>query len=227
MYFGHFAIGVALKACQPKVSVWPIMIGVGLIDILNGIFIIAGLDIVTPDLKALPYLYFDLTYIDWDHSLLMAIIWSSLFGLLFWRKSRRTAIVAFIAAISHFIVDIPLHNSDMAIFPTSQIKIGMGLWGSHPYNSWVLEILFSIILLGYGYVKSRKEGINILPQLVFITLVIIQMSPWLSPMKIVAKLGNPYDYLLHGVLVSVGFIAPSLILILLYKRSYSRVKAIN
>jgi hypothetical protein len=218
MYFGHFAIGAALKAKGPDVPVLPIMIGVGLIDIIDGLFIMAGIDTVTPNLKALPYLFFDLKFIDWDHSLLMALIWSLLFGLIFW-KNRKVAIFATIAAFSHFIVDIPMHNGDLALFPFSSAKIGMGIWGKYPYGSWFFEVAFSLLLLAYSWYKSHKQKINILPQIIFLCLLMIQMSPWFSPMKNVAKLSEPYTHLLHGFLVSCGFLIPSLIFVYLYKRS--------
>ena len=95
MYFGHYAVAVAVKAKEPDVPVAPLLIGTGLLDILNGAFIMGGLDKVTPNLNASPYLFFDLTFIDWDHSLLMAIFWTALYGLACWllyRKIRKLAL---------------------------------------------------------------------------------------------------------------------------------------
>lgn len=83
MYVGHFAIGLAIKARYPKIPAIPIMMGVGFLDLLDGIFIILGFNTVTPNLNSGPYLFFDLTFIDWDHSLLAAVFWSAIWGLLF------------------------------------------------------------------------------------------------------------------------------------------------
>lgn len=76
------------------------MLGVGLLDIINGLFIIAGIDTVTPNLLALPYLYFDLTFIDWDHSFLMALLWSTIWGLLFIKNKT----VALIGALQYSLI---------------------------------------------------------------------------------------------------------------------------
>ena len=65
MYVGHFAIGVAIKSATPKTPTMPIMLGVALMDIVNGLFVVAGVDRVTPNLNSGLYLFFDLTFIDW------------------------------------------------------------------------------------------------------------------------------------------------------------------
>ncbi len=54
MYVGHFAIGLALKARYPKIPAIPIMMGVGFLDLLDGIFIMLGLNTVTPNLNSGP-----------------------------------------------------------------------------------------------------------------------------------------------------------------------------
>src|SRR5215472_9684859 len=109
MYVGHFAIGMAMKSVSPKTPTLPIMLGVGFMDIVDGLLIMTGADRVTPNLASGPYLFFDLTFIDWDHSALMAVVLSSLWAALFW-KDKTTAGVAFLAVFSHFLADWPLHN---------------------------------------------------------------------------------------------------------------------
>lgn len=44
MYVGHFAIGMALKAHKPAIPAFPILLGVGFLDILDGVFVILGWD---------------------------------------------------------------------------------------------------------------------------------------------------------------------------------------
>lgn len=83
----------------------------------------------------------------------------------------------------------------------------------------MLEIGFSAVLLIYAYRQHLKVGEDISWQLGFLGLLALQMSPWTSPMKHVAMLAEPYASMIHGVLVAVGFILPTLILVWLYKRS--------
>ncbi len=218
MYFGHFAVGMALKAKYRDVPLIPIILGAGFLDIINGTLVAVGIEKVTAKLNALPYLYFDLTFIDWDHSLLMAVVWSLLWGA-FFLKDKGIAMVAALSCFLHFIADIPMHNADLALYPYAQQYLGFGLWGKWGIWSWVFEIGFSAILLAYAYQKHLKFGENIKWQLCFIALLALQMSPWTSPMKQVAMLAEPYASVLHGILVATGFIVPTIILAWLYKRS--------
>src|SRR5450830_1527515 len=113
MYAGHFAIGLALQSRIPRRPAWPILLG--------------G-DQVSPNPAAGPYLYFGLRFIDWDHSLLAAGLWSGAWGLLCWRRSRALAAWGLVAALSHLVADWPVHNHDLALFPFSEQHVGAGLW---------------------------------------------------------------------------------------------------
>ncbi len=115
MYFGHFAVATALKASKPNVPALPLFIGAGVIDIVNGLMIIGGADTVRGNLETLPYLYFDLVFIDWDHSLLMAAVWSGLFAWLCYHfyKSKNIAFWAFACSMLHWLADVPVHNQDL------------------------------------------------------------------------------------------------------------------
>ena len=219
MYFGHFSVGMALKAKYKEVPLVPIILGAGFLDLINGTLVAVGIEKVTPNLQALPYLYFDLTFIDWDHSLVMAVIWSIVWGAFFWFKDKHIATIAALSCFLHFIADIPMHNADMALYPYAQQYLGFGLWGKWGIWSWVFEIGFAAILLAYAYKKHAQRGENITWQLYFIGLLALQMSPWTSPMKHVAMLAEPYASILHGIMVAAGFIIPTLVLMWLYKRS--------
>ena len=218
MYFGHFAVGMALKAKYRDVPLFPILLGAGFLDVINGILVAVGIEKVSPNLQALPYLYFDLTFIDWDHSLLMALLWSLLWGA-FFLKDKRIALIAALSCFLHFIVDILVHNADLALYPYAQQYLGFGLWGKWGIGSWVFEMMFAGILLVYAYQQHLKNGERIFWQIAFIALLALQMSPWTSPMKFVATLEQPYASIILGILVTLGFIVPSLILGWLYKRS--------
>lgn len=218
MYFGHFAVGMALKAKYQDTPVLPLILGAGFLDLINGTLVAIGIEKVSPNLNALPYLYFDLTFIDWDHSFLMAIIWSLFWGALF-LKNKKIAILATASCFLHFVADLPMHNADMALYPFSQQHLGLGLWGKLGIGAWLLEIIFAAALLCYAYIKHQKQGENIMWQVLFIGFLAFQMSPWTSPMKHVAMLPEPTASILHGILVAVGFIIPTFILAWLYQRS--------
>jgi hypothetical protein len=202
MLAGHFAIGLAIKARRPEIPALPIMIGVGIIDIVSGFFLLAGLDRVTPNLSRGPYLFYDLTYIDWDHSLLMAMVWSLLWGAVF-IKNKPVAIVAALAAFSHFVADWPFHNHDLALYPWADLHFGAGLWASLGTTSWVIEGVFSALLAVYFWHTNSRRGIRSHWPCLVLLLFFLGNSPWLSPMKFGATWS---DRVIPALLVTTTFL---------------------
>ncbi|ASK27389.1 hypothetical protein [Neisseria chenwenguii] len=226
MYFGHFAVAAALKAHKPDVPALPLFIGAGVIDIVNGLMIVGGADTVRGNVNTLPYLYFDLVFIDWDHSLLMAAVWSGLFAWLcyFFYQNNKVAWFAFLCSMLHWCADVPVHNQDLALYPYSDIKFGWGWWAKYGEWSWLIEVGFMAVLLAYAWIKSKAQHLDLKWQVVFLSLTAVNMSPWLSPMKHVAQLSEPAAHLLHGFLVTIGYVIPPLILVWFYARNRKDVK---
>lgn len=224
MYVGHFAIGMALKARYPKVPTLPLLLGVGFLDILDGIFIVAGLDKVTANLRAGPYLFFDLTFIDWDHSLLAALFWSAVWAAIFLRD-RRAAALAFVACFSHFVADWPMHNADLALYPHSALHFGLGAWGKLGTLSWVLEGVFAAALMFYAWRSAWLRGAQWVWACLVLCVIFVNLSPWFSPMKQIAALGEPAAHMLHGIAVTLGFVLPGLLLTWLINRAERRAQA--
>jgi hypothetical protein len=54
---------------------------------------------------------------------------------------------------------------------------------------------------------------------VVMAVVFLNLSPWLSPMKRVAVLSEPATHILHGILVTSGFLFPGLLLSWLVERA--------
>jgi hypothetical protein len=218
MYVGHFAIGMAIKSATPKTPTMPIMLGVAFMDIVNGLFVVAGVDRVTPNLNSGPYLFFDLTFIDWDHSLLMAVVLSLAWASLFWRD-KRTAWVAGLAVFSHFLADWPLHNHDLALYPYSHAHLGYGLWGKLGTRSWLLEGAFCLALIAFAEWRNSARGVSYRWVFLVLVLVFFQTSPWLSPMKFIAQLSEPAAHLVSGALGAIGFLITGLFLTWLIDRA--------
>ena len=73
MYVGHFAAALAIKAHEPRAPTWALLVGVGLLDLLFGPLVLAGIERATLTPGVSPG--FSLDYIDWSHSLLMSLVW--------------------------------------------------------------------------------------------------------------------------------------------------------
>ena len=216
------AIGLAIKEAYPKMPAWPIIIGVCLIDILDGLFLIFGWDHASPNLRAGPYLFFDLDFVDWDHSLLMALFWSALWGFLFVIVDKKLAWIAGIAAFSHWLADWPVHNHDLALYPYSHAHLGYSLWAKWGVWAWVGEGIFAMILMWFAWVRSLQRGKSFWGPVAILLVMFIFVSPWFSPMKFAARLDAPWDQIVLGTEFIVGFLLPAWLVIRHYKNTDGR-----
>lgn len=181
MYVGHFGAGLALKTTEPKAPTWGILLGVGLLDILFGPFVLAGIERVSITPGVSPG--FRLDDIDWSHSLVMSVVWALLYALLFLKRGRRVATVMGISVFSHFLLDLPMHPGDMALWPNSPVHLGLGLWQKMPTGWWYVEL--AVIAAGWFiyWRRSRASGAYggrpIVIGLVLLALHLFN-SPWFS-----------------------------------------------
>lgn len=181
MYAGHFAAGLALKAKEPAAPMWGILVGVGFLDLLFGPFVLVGLEQVTLTPGVSPG--FSLDHIDWSHSLLMSVVWSLFYAALFTRWGARVATVMGVAAFSHFVLDLPMHPADLALWPGSDVHLGFGLWRALPTGWWFVELAL-ILAAGAYYLRFARgtDRFGRRPVAVVAVVVLLHVfnSPWLS-----------------------------------------------
>lgn len=183
MYAGHFAAGLVIKAHAPRAPTWGLLVGVGLLDLLFGPLVLAGVERVSLTPAFSPG--FSLDYIDWSHSLATSILWSVAFAALFWRRGRTVALAMGAAVLSHFVLDVVMHPADLALWPGSSVHLGFGLWRSLPTGWWFVEL--AVIALGMGYYvgRARRDGSfggRAWAAALVVVLLHVTNSPWLSPM---------------------------------------------
>lgn len=160
---------------------WGILIGVGLLDLLFGPFVLVGLERASVTPGASPG--FSLDHIDWSHSLVMSVVWSVLYAGLFIRWGTRVAGIMGLAAFSHFLFDLPMHPPDMALWPGSDIHLGLGLWRTLPRGWWFVELVVIAVACAYYLRKARTTtefGGRAVAVVVVVLLLHVMNSPWLS-----------------------------------------------
>lgn len=126
---------------------------------------------------------FTLDSIDWSHSLLMAVVWSFAFGVLFLKRGRRVAAVMAVAVFSHFVFDLPMHPADLALWPGSEVHLGLGLWRSLPQGWWFVELAIIGVACAYYMGRARRsESFGRRPWMVTAVILALHVfkSPWLS-----------------------------------------------
>jgi hypothetical protein len=181
MYAGHFAAGLAIKGHTPVAPTWGLLIGVGLLDILFGPFVLLGIEraSITPEVSP----GFSLDFIDWSHSLAMAVVWSTIYASCFARYGRQVMLAMGLAVFSHFLLDLPMHPPDLALWPGSEAHLGLGLWRALPGGWWFVELGVLSVGLAYYWHRSRVEGsfgARAWAVVVMVVLLHVINSPWLS-----------------------------------------------
>lgn len=144
MYAAHFAAALAIKSHAPKAPTWALLTGAFLPDF---VWIVLGLAGVEPSQGPA---FFD----DWSHSLAMVLLWATLFALPFWRKGL--AFPVGLAVFSHFLLDLPIHPKNLALYPHSAIHLGWGLWRIGPKNYWYVQ-LGVVIVLTFVYAQGARK----------------------------------------------------------------------
>jgi hypothetical protein len=179
MYAGHFAAGLAIKAKVPRAPTTALLIGTGLLDILFGPFVLLGIEHVSMTPGSAPG--FSLDFIDWSHSLAMSLVWSVAYALLFLRRGRAIAALMGFAVFSHFLLDLPMHPHDLALWPHSAAHLGFGLWKT----TWWWWIELAVVVLGCGYYwSSARNHLAHGRHASWIVAIVLALhlvnSPWLS-----------------------------------------------
>lgn len=158
---GHLGVGFAAKVVAPKAPLWSLLLASETLDLWSAVFLTSGMEkMATYEMNFRDGLSI-LTpgSIPWSHGLLMALIWSLLFGVITYLllKDRRAGIVLGVVVLSHWMLDFLVHTPDLPLLFASSPKVGLGLWGSGP--GLLVSLVLELILLGGGawiYLRWRK-----------------------------------------------------------------------
>jgi hypothetical protein len=161
MFVGHYGVAFAAKRVRAKLPLGLLFLAVQFLDVLFAVFVLLGIEklrIVHGFTAINPY---DLYWMPYTYSLVGALVWSVAAGGLFWRASGRlpprergvaSAVLA-AAVFSHFVLDVPMHTPDMALWPGAGApKIGLGLWNHRPAS--ILAELVVLVAGGWIYLRG-------------------------------------------------------------------------
>lgn len=181
MFIGHFAVGFASKKMNKSLSLPLAFIAVQFLDFIWPIFVLLGIETVRIEEGITALVPFDFTHYPYSHSLLMTVVWSLLFGFVYFisTKNRQNSIILGLLVFSHWVLDLIVHRPDLPLSPFSDHKVGLGMW-NYPLLEIVFE--FGIFLLGvYLYYTSKKPKKQFSFWSLVVVLLIFQIMNFVGP----------------------------------------------
>jgi len=145
MYAAHLGAGMAIKSRVWSAPTWALLLGAFIPDVI-------WIPLAAMGIESQPGAWHD----DWSHSLLMVVVWASLFAVLFVRQGRAAAGAIWLAVFSHFLLDLPIHPRDLALYPHSTIHLGMELWSIGRFKYWIVELCVLVALMAI-YVRGARS----------------------------------------------------------------------
>ena len=152
----------AAKRAAPRTSLGTLILAAQLLDELWPILLLAGVERVrvVPGLMAANPL--DFVYYPISHSLLAALGWGVLLGLVYFarRRYRLGAWVVGAAVVSHWVLDAVVHRPDLPLWPGSPVRVGAGLWSSVAATITIELGLLALGLLVYLRTTRARDRVG-------------------------------------------------------------------
>lgn len=179
MVVGHLGVALASTNVSRTTSLVWFVVAANLVDLIWPLFLLAGIEHVriAPGNTAFTPLAFE-SY-PWTHSLLMGVIWGTLFGTFArWRGvSASAAWLIGALVVSHWLLDLVTHRPDLPLWPWSTHGYGLGLWGSIP-GTLIVEGLIWVATIAIFLKVRRLTGVQ--GQLAFWSFVLVSTFIWAS-----------------------------------------------
>jgi len=160
MFLGHFGAGFGAKAVTGKVSLGTLFIAAQFIDLLWPTLLLLGVEQVriVPGATVVTPLQFE--HYPVSHSLLAVLVWAAALGTIHFllRRDRKAALVLGLLVLSHWLLDLIVHQPDLPLYPGSPDKLGLNLWSSLPATLAVEAPLFVIGV--WLYARATKPVDN-------------------------------------------------------------------
>jgi len=157
MFAAHLAVGLAIKAAQPKAPAWAILTGAFLPDLFWIVF--AGLG-VEPSSDAV---FFD----GWSHSVASIVVQAALFALCFHQCGRAVTSAVALAVLSHLPLDALIHPNPLELWPHAPLVLGHPSWSwaqtnlaLHKSRYWWIQLAIVVSLLAF-YLRRAKDWLPI------------------------------------------------------------------
>ena len=149
MIAGHFGLAAGVKAREPAVPLWALMLATQWLDVVFVPLFVAHVERIDVIGGGAPGYGNGIIHADYTHSLVGAVVLSLVFALpAAWRWGRQAATVLGAVVFSHWVLDLLVHRHDMPLLPGAPAgtsMFGFGLW-RWPLVTVAAEL--ALVLLG-------------------------------------------------------------------------------
>jgi hypothetical protein len=121
MFIGQFAVGFAATKFAPRTSAAVLLAAPLFLDLLWPVFLLLGWEHVRIDPGNTRYTPLDLWDYPWSHSLLMSVVWATVFALAYHFIAHYLpgTVAIWIGVVSHWVLDWITHRPDMPLYPAA------------------------------------------------------------------------------------------------------------
>jgi hypothetical protein len=163
MFIGHFAVGLAAKRVAPAVSLGTLFLAVQLADLLWPTFLLLGLEKVEIEPGVTRVTPLDFISYPYSHSLVALLGWAALLGVGYMvarRAGFSAALTLGLLVLSHWVLDVVSHRSDMPVTLHGPRRLGLELWDSLPATLAVEFLLFAFGVVLYLRSTEARDRIG-------------------------------------------------------------------
>src|SRR6266700_4258675 len=186
MFVGHYSVAFAVRT--GKIPLWVLFVAVQFLDYIWATLVLLGIEKLRVIKGFTAGSMLDSYFQPYSHSLIAAVLWSSVAVLCYkllcrWRGydyTKSAALTVGVAVFSHWILDLIAHPRDLPIYDNAA-KVGFGLWN---YRDPEFAVEIGLLALGIVLYLAR----NVIPAIrkaavvaFGIALVIVQIGDTYVP----------------------------------------------
>ena len=176
MFIGHYGVALGAKKINNAPSLGTLFLATQFIDLLWPVFLLIGIEKVKVEPGNTAFTPLNFVSYPFSHSLFFVLIWAILFGLVYFliKKDLKNSLLLGGLVLSHWFLDLFVHQPDLQILPWDKLRVGFGLW-----NSVILTIIIEVLIFiigSYLFIKStkaknKKGSIGIWSLLIFLVVI--------------------------------------------------------